>query len=427
MSGSWQSELWRLLWVLAAGALIGVINGHLAATVAIALVLHAVYHLRQVYRLDRWLTKGAKKGAVPECSGVWEHIVSYIYQTQQSSRKRKSRLVSMLSRFNKSTEALPDAAVVLRSNGEIDWANSAAGNVLGVRNPQDIGQRIDNLMRSPDFRDYLAAAEFSSSLEIPSPVYESMMLSVRIIEYGDGLRLMLAHDITADNRLQQVRRDFVANVSHELKTPLTVILGYTESLRGDSDIPDYTDKGLSAIDQQAKRMSGIVDDLLTLSKLELDASVDTDEQEVDVAELVKSLQEEAALLGFATGHTLSSDIDSDLRIRADFRELRSAFANLIFNAVQHTPPKSHVEIAWQRVGGRPCLSVSDNGPGIPQQHVSRLTERFYRVDSGRSREVGGTGLGLAIVKHALEKNNGSLSVESTPYSGTTFWCTFTEE
>ena len=427
MKNSWHGEVWRLFGLVVICLIISSLSDHWGITFATGFALYGGHNLIQLYRLQRWLAGGARKSQVPDTYGIWEDIIGYVYRTRENSRKRKARLVSMLSRFNKSTEAIPDAAVVLRSNGEIEWANTAARRVLGIRNPQDIGQRIDNLMRSPEFRNYLGKSDFSSSIDICSPVYEAMELSVRVIEYGDGLRLLLAHDVTADNRLQQVRRDFVANVSHELKTPLTVVLGYTESLRCEDGLAEPVARGLESVDRQARRMSRIVDDLLMLSKMELDTAVETEVERVNVSSMLNALQEDIDLMTSTTHHKVRVVSDTGLEILGNFKELSSAFFNLIINAVQHTPPGTEVDVVWRLQQGAPCLTVSDNGPGIPAQHLPRITERFYRVDAGRSRESGGTGLGLAIVKHALENNDGRLSVESEPGVGTRFTCLFASD
>ncbi len=424
MSNGWRSECWRLCWVLLVCTLIALISGAWGVVYALGLALYSGYHLRQMYRFERWLSTGARKSQLPESRGAWEAIIGHVYRIQQNSRSRKTRLVAMLGRFNASTEALPDAAVVLRTNGDIDWANTAARHVLGIRNPQDIGQRIDNLLRSPDFRRYLSQADFSTSLEICSPVQPSIVLSVRVVAYGDGLRLLLAHDVTIAHRLQQIRRDFVANVSHELKTPLTVVLGYTEVLSQEQGLPVAVSKGLASVDQQARRMSRIVDDLLLLSKMELENPQEVEWVSVDVSRLLGSLREQALLLCGTTGHQIDLSVDDSVTIMGNPAELSSAFFNLIANAIQHTPAATHIDVVWEMHRGAARLLVRDDGPGIAAQHLPRLTERFYRVDAGRSRNSGGTGLGLAIVKHAVENNGGFLDVESVPGSGAVFICTF---
>ena len=419
-----QGEINRLIWLLLACSLSALITDWWGWSFAVGFALLSLWQFIQIYKLQLWLSRGAKTTQTPESSGMWQDIIGTIQRLQDNSRKRKKRLASMLSQFNKSTEAIPDAAVILHQNGEIEWANSAARRVLGIRNPQDIGQRIGNLVRSPDLYRYLKKQNFSKSIVINSPVYDIMELAVRITEYGDGMRLLVAHDVTAENRLQAVRKDFVANVSHELKSPLTVILGYTESLRGLTSLSTKSRDAMTAIDQQAQRMSKIVDDLLTLSKLELDTPHKARTQTIDVRQLMDALIRDTHLIPQASDYLISFDMKTDQNISGDYQELHSAFSNLINNAIQHTPAGTRIDVSWQLEQGKLCLSVSDNGPGIPRQHLPRLTERFYRVDVSRSQRTGGTGLGLSIVKHAIENNGGQLEIHSQPYDKTVFKCWF---
>jgi len=427
LSDAWKAEVARLGGFLLASLAAALSTGYWAMSLIAGLIAYIAWHLRQMYLLERWLMTGGSIAQAPDTSGIWDQLVHHIYRLQQRNRRRKKRLTTILNRFHRSTEAMPDAAVVLGHHREIEWSNRAAYTLLGIRNPQDQGQRIDNLLRDPAFQDYLSVGDYSEPLDIAAPVDENIELNVRIIPYGDGQHLLMARDASTLRRLEAVRRDFVANVSHELRTPLTVITGYVESFDGE-ELPAHVRDGLDAIERQSRRMLSIVQDLLTLSKLEMEP-VDLDAAEVvRVPELLAGLRRDAEGLAADRGHTIELSADRGLAVRGVQTELTSAFANLVNNAIQHTPDGTHVTIEWLEVaGGGAVLRVGDNGPGIDPRHLPRLTERFYRVDTSRSRARGGTGLGLSVVKHAMRRNGGELAIDSTPGQGSTFSVTFPPE
>ena len=426
LSDAWKSEVWRLVWVAVAALAAAMLTGHWALSFLGGLVLYVAWHLRQMYLVERWLMSGGSIAQAPDSSGIWDQLVHHIYRLQQHNRRRKKRLTAILNRFHQSTEAMPDAAVVLRENREIEWSNRAAATLLGIRNPQDHGQRIDNLVRDPAFHDYIRSGDYERPLDITSPTSEDVELNVRVIPYGDGQHLLMARDASTLRRLEAVRRDFVANVSHELRTPLTVINGYIESFDGE-DLPEHVREGMAAIDRQSKRMLSIVQDLLMLSKLEMEPADPAAAEEVRVPELLAGLRRDAERVAAGRGHVIELSADPGLGLRGVTAELTSAFGNLINNAVQHTPDGTRVRVDWFADGGRACLRVRDEGQGIDPRHLPRLTERFYRVDTSRSRARGGTGLGLSVVKHAITRNGGEIDITSTPGSGSTFSCTFPPE
>ncbi|MDZ7747871.1 MAG: phosphate regulon sensor histidine kinase PhoR [Halofilum sp. (in: g-proteobacteria)] len=426
LSDAWKTELWRLAGVVAAALVAALLTGHWALALLGGLVLYVAWHLRQMYLVERWLMSGGSISQAPDSSGIWDQLVHHIYRLQQRNRRRKKRLTAILDRFHRSTEAMPDAAVVLGENREIEWANRAARGLLGIRNPQDHGQRIDNLVRDPAFHDYLAAGDFDEPFDIRSPTNEDVELNVRIIAYGDGQHLMMARDASSMRRLEAVRRDFVANVSHELRTPLTVITGYVESFEGEAVAP-HVREGLDAIERQSRRMLSIVQDLLMLSRLEMEPPDPSAAEVVPVAEMAAGLARDAERVSGERGHRVTTDLDPALGLRGVAGELSSAFGNLVNNAVQHTPDGTAVRVAWRADGDGAVFTVADDGQGIDPRHVARLTERFYRVDTGRSRARGGTGLGLSVVKHAIARNGGELDIESTPGRGSLFRCRFPPE
>ena len=423
MRAAWSQELWRLAGVLALCLLVGLVTGRvrdlLLAGVAGALFLN-LYHL---HRFLAWLSASA--GLKPrDAHGVWGEIYYRVYQLQRRNRKRKRKLARLLAQFQSSAEALPDAAVALGESWDIRWFNDAAIRLLGLRPGQDVGGSIRNLLRNPDFHVYLNGGQFDHSVEIGAPGNLSRRLAVRIIPFAGNQRLLLAQDVTDRYRLERIRRDFVANASHELRTPLTVIAGFAENMRhDDSEASQRWARPLALMEQQTARMQRIIEDLLLLSGLE-SGQVVADLEAVDVATLVRDIRDEAVAVGGPDAPTLTVEVSTDARVRGAVQYLRSAFSNLVMNAVQYTPAGAQIWIRWRLDGGRGVFEVQDTGEGIPAEHIPRLTERFYRVDVARSRRRGGTGLGLAIVKHVLQNHDAVLDIESAVGAGSTFRCIF---
>lgn len=333
----------------------------------------------------------------------------------------------MLSRFQEATTAMPDATVVLSPYEEIEWMNQAAHDLLGFAYPRDVGHRVGNLLRHPDFLAFLNQQDYEKSVQIPSPVHERNVLSIRIIPYGKDQRLLIARDITHIQRLEQMRRDFVANVSHELRTPLTVVAGYLEAMQDESDdLGDQWGRTVSVMRQQTERMQRIVEDLLMLSRLETQRD-HAGHEACSVPSLLAVICDDARRVSGEQRHEISLEADNDLWLQGNDAELRSLFSNLVFNAVRYTPAGGRIHVKWSQEGDAACFSVADTGIGIAPQHVPRLTERFYRVDVGRSRDSGGTGLGLAIVKHVLLRHEGRLEITSRLGEGSTFTARFPAE
>lgn len=421
MASSWVLEFWRVVGLLLVALPLGLAADHVAGALLIAALLYLGYHLYQLRKLERWLQ--SKGRGTPDVQGVWGDVYYQLYRLQRRNRKRKKRLATMLSRFRESTAAMPDATVVLNQDGLIEWWNDAAGKAFGLKQSHDTGQPITNLVRHPDLVRYLELGNYSEALTIPSPVDERATLSVRIVPYGNNQRLLVARDISRLQLLEQMRRDFIANVSHELRTPLTVISGYLETIRDSDDAcAREWSKSLGAMQQQASRMQQIVTDLLLLSRLETEG-LQSDQHPVDVPALLGMVREDAEVLSHGA-HTIELQAQEGLWLLGARGELRSAFSNLIYNAVRYTPEGGNIKIRWYADDEGAHFEVADNGIGIAAQHIPRLTERFYRVDVGRSREAGGTGLGLAIVKHVLMRHQARLSIQSTPGAGSVFACHF---
>ncbi len=388
----------------------------------VAFFLTLFYLLKQISlinQLQNWLRVGGTK-QYPACKGIWEDIYYYLHQIKKREKRRKKKLSKLLNQFQKSTEALPDAAVVLGVNDEIEWTNSAAREILGLRH-SDKGQRLPNLIRFPEFVNFVKSRNYQQSILIHSPINDQITLEIRFVTYGAGLRLMLAHDVSQLKKIERMRKDFVANVSHELRTPLTVLRGYLEALK-EIDPEDLTLYSTS-IDQmqiQTQRMEHLVGDLLLLTRLETQPQKN---RCVNVNQLLRQIcQEVGALKNAAT--RLQLTLESTLGLMGDEQDLRSAFTNLIVNALHYSPEHTPVKVSWYEVENLMYLEVVDYGEGISQSNISRVTERFYRVDRKRDTKVGGTGLGLAIVKHVCQRHEAELKIVSEIGKGSTFSCIF---
>ena len=386
----------------------------------LALLLH---HLRNLSMLYHWLQDPQSRD-MPVGSGAWEYLSSHMLRMLKRQRETESMLSEALSRFQLAGAALPDAVVILDDTDRIQWCNPKAEDYFGIDKQRDRGQQITYILRQPRFVAHLASSVFGEplALRVARPDGE-VVLSVQQVPYGDSRKLILGRDITRWERLETTRRDFVANVSHELRTPLTVVGGFLETL-DEMDAPDpaMSKRAIGLMRQQTNRMTRLVEDLLTLSQLESTHNP-LREEDVNVPEILRALHQDAQVLS-AGRHRIRIKLESTEWIKGNADELRSAFGNLISNAVRYTPENGEIEISWEMRDGRLTFAVHDTGIGIEPQHIDRLTERFYRVDRSRSRETGGTGLGLAIVKHVLSRHQARLDIRSAPGSGSTFSVVF---
>lgn len=373
----------------------------------------------QLRRLIRW-TEQPIGTPVPDASGKWGDAFAALHKRARLAAEQRQQLHEALERFRQAIQAIPDGVVILGRHLVIEWLNARAGQLLGLDNSRDGGAPIINIVREPEFVAYLQGGEYGRARVLRSVRTPGQSLQVQAIPFGVGSMMLMVCDVTQLERLETMRRDFVANVSHELKTPLTVVSGFVETLAdGWQDLSADEAKHLLALaGEQAARMQRLIQDLLTLSALETDAP--PQEEQVDMAAVLAEVREEAMVLSDGR-HEITLTNQGPALVSGSFRELRSAFGNLVSNAVRYTPAGGRIDLAWQRAeGGEAVFVVGDTGIGIEPQHISRLTERFYRVDRGRSRETGGTGLGLAIVKHVLERHGGSMSIESRPGEGSRF-------
>jgi two-component system phosphate regulon sensor histidine kinase PhoR len=424
MRTAWLSEFLFLgLWVGLAGLAWLIFGGAFSAWLAVAFGATCLRHIRQMHRLESWLQSG-RRSQPPQSWGVWGEVFEHYYRLQRRYTKRKKRLARVIREFRESTAAMPDGTLVLNTEWRITWFNQSAVGLLGLAGNRDLGQPVTSLLRAPAFDAYMRAGDFSRPVEVASPTQLGQTLSVRIVPYGKGQFLMLVRDITRMQRLQNMRRDFVANASHELRSPLTVLGGYLEHLAEDEAVPEIWSGPLNEMQAQCNRMTTLVNDLLELSRLETDAPGEPDDQPVPVAELLRRIVLDAE--SHAGGErTLEVDLDDELGLIGFENELYSAFSNLVFNAVRYTDPGGRIRVSWKREGGAAArFSVVDDGIGIDDKHLPFVTQRFYRVDPSRSRSQGGTGLGLAIVKHVLQRHQSQLRIESEPGRGSEFSCVF---
>ncbi len=413
-----------LLVMLAAGVMFGPVVALLLGL--LVMLLYIIRHLRYMADMIRWLADPEMSSALPAASGEWDEIFYSLDRMVRRNKRSTARLFAVLDRFEHAAHAIPDGIVMLNELDQIDWFNPVAGRHFGFDEKIDRGQFIGYLIRQSVFHDYLAHGDYHEALVMKSPADRDVTLSVQMVAFGERQKMLISRDVTQFEMVEAMRRDFVANVSHELRTPLTVVGGFLETFIDTPDIPHadflhYCDLML----QQTDRMRRLVEDLLTLSRLESPQNrlVET---RVDMPALIQSLYQDAISLS-AGRHPIDLLRDSEDDVLGNIDELSSGLGNLVSNAVRYTPAGKAIRLRWGWRGDELCFDVCDEGEGIEPQHIARLTERFYRVDRGRSRETGGTGLGLAIAKHVLTRHHARLSIESKVGEGSRFSACFPPE
>ena len=420
MSDAARKLLVGVVLLLAIGGTVGWIYDRLEIGLLVAALLGLAWQLRQLLMFERALRTGDfddfRYG-----DGVWERIFArFRFQNDRANRHKKNYR-NLLREIRKSTNAMPDGAVIIDANNEMVGCNRAAKELAGLRRKKDRGQRIDNLLRDPELNRLLQEKDFKTTVNIASPVEPNGWLACRVVPYGADQKLLFLRDVTDRVRLSKMRRDFVANASHELRSPLTVISGYLDSLAEDEDLPSDWGKPVAQMQGQADRMRLILGDLLKLSRLEASGPASLDET-VDVVSILERSQ--AAFEGHAHVASIKVRAKSAALLRGSHSEIETVIVNLLSNAVRHTPKDGEIILTWRSDAKGADLIVADTGEGIDAEHIPRLTERFFRVDKGRSRDDGGTGLGLAIVKHVLVRHGAELTISSEPGKGSTFSCRF---
>ncbi|MBI3283971.1 MAG: phosphate regulon sensor histidine kinase PhoR [Burkholderiales bacterium] len=416
----WISALVRIVLVLAGtgvacylwGAIPGLVLGLLGMTGLIGIQL---FYLQ---RLSDWL-ENPNSARLPDGWGAWTDIFSRLYKLRRGDEKNQAELAEWLARFRQAMTLLPDGVVIMDDVLFLEWCNPAAEKHLGLSLLQDKGLRVTNLVRSPEFMDYIILGRYETPLTLS---FRERKLIAHIIPFENRRQILVTHDVTESERIDMMRRDFIANASHELRTPLTVINGFLEIASMQPDLDTATRNAhLKLMTEQGERMQRLVEDMLTLTRLE---SIDHPlrPERINMRGLLEQILQEAHALS-AGRHEITLECNGpDLLGSTD--EIRSALTNLVTNAIRYTPEQGRIQLIWGSTSQGPKFVVQDNGIGISAEHISRLTERFYRVDKSRSRETQGTGLGLAIVKHVLLRHKANLLIESTPGTGSKFCVQF---
>lgn len=417
-----MKEVRWLVFVIIGALIVGYSLKAVAICTTLALLGYIAYLLTKMKELERWVIQ-ARRSSPPhdDFSGTIGEISEEVRLLCRRYEKDKTRLQAIVGRVQEMTSALDDSVILVDSRANIEWWNSSAQTLFGFQNV-DLGHKLTNFIRTPKFVSYFESGDYSEPLEMESPRRLNRQLQFYVHPFGQGEKLVVVRDVTRVKRLEQMRKDFVSNVSHELRTPLTVIKGYIETLIDAPDLNATLQKALKQMLQQSDRMTALVNDLITLSRLETDEAADNSSS-VHLGQMIQGIVSDANALSEGK-HEIAFEVQEDLKLFGNDRELHSAISNLVFNAVNYSPNGGEISILAQLDGEDCLISVRDQGVGIDTKHLPRITERFYRVDEGRASNMGGTGLGLAIVKHALMKHDGKLVVESYPGEGSTFTCRF---
>lgn len=407
--------------MIAVLAFVGIFTGNWLIAILVATSGYIAWMLYQLYRLNAWFNKGLKPADAPSGGGAWGEIVQQIFRQRTQENKRKKKLKNMLSRFNSTVSALPDATVVLNKDLEIEWANRHANTLLNIDSARDTGMRILNLFRTREFSEYIDDKKATDPLEMESPLDPAVTLMVQVVHFGKGQRLLLARDISQRIEAQRSRKAFVDNASHELKSPLTVIMGYLEVMEMSPMLDERLKEPVQRAYEQSQYMHRIIQDLLTLSSLESDSPQTEELQPQKVAGIVMASVSDIEQSSKAEFHNLSCDLEQPLQVKIAESAINSIVNNLLHNAVEHTPRDTTIQLRWKKnEDGSASFIVVDDGPGVSADQISHLTERFYRVDRGRTRSDGSTGLGLSIVKHSAERFGAALYIRHAQPSGLEF-------
>jgi len=399
----------------------GLAWGHNLEVLILGGALYMSWFLVKINRLHRWLELGAD-GLPPESSGVWGDVSDQLYRLQQRNERTRRDYDALVDRVRKITSALDEGILILDTANGVRWWNPAAARLLGLQKG-DLGQPITNLVRAPHFVRFIQDRQFSEPLDLVSPKRQQQLLQFSASRFGEDEVALIARDVTRLRNLEQMRKEFVANISHELRTPLTVLTGYIETLREEGEnIPPHWRKPLLQMAQQTERLNLLAEDLLMLTRLE-STPVPVSRATIRLAPLLRAIIDSATVLSGGR-HRFRLDCDEDAELRGDSRELHSAFSNLVYNAVKHNPQGCDIAVSVTGLAHQLDVTIADNGIGIDPRHLPRLTERFYRVDDSRATSSGGTGLGLAIAKHVMLRHNGHLEIDSTPGKGSAFHCRF---
>lgn len=418
----WSRHLTRLAAGTLITLLIGWWTGNLILLPAVFLSSYLAWQFYNSLRLYRWLQSWDSEP--PESLGMWAEIFDRIAALQKQNKKRNRQFQDVIDDFEGMADAFPDATLVIDGQEHISWFSDSAAQLLDLKSPLDRGQSVTNLIREPSFADWLSVQDvLQSSLDIICPSDDNIILQVSAVRFRKNQRLLIFRNITDVHNLDRMRHDLVANVSHELRTPLTVLLGYLEILKARPD--DISPDAIERMYGQASQMHALLEDLLELSRLQ-GAEKPSGLETINISGLLFQLKQQAQELN-KHNHLLNFEIADGLNLYGVETDIKSAFQNLIINAINYTPAAGTITVSWQEIDNEPVFSVKDNGVGIPHRDIPRITERFYRVGDDRNRKTGGTGLGLAIVKHVLISHGAKLEITSSPGQGSEFRCIFPTE
>ncbi|MDJ0880715.1 MAG: phosphate regulon sensor protein PhoR [Gammaproteobacteria bacterium] len=423
MGKLWSSEFPAILTTLFVMVLLGIIlnNWFLAAFIALSSFIGWIYF--RMIKLEKWLARGAKTSEVYDDNGFMGYIISHLYKQKKTHIRRKKRTKEILRRLNQNISALPDATVLLNDSLEIEWANEPAHYLLGIHRRYDIGLRISSLIRHPAFLSYLISPDKKKRLEIESPVDGKITLQIKIVRFGRDQRLLTARNISDAKQLQESLKNFVANASHELKTPLTVIAGHLEMLENEKALSKTGKKSLKVAQKQSKRMQTLIQDLLLLSQVESYQLQTTEGNDLYIPEIMANVM--SAVDRDCEDENITCTIPDNLFLLGIKNEIEGICINLIDNALKYSPEKTPIEVLWNINSEGECIfSVKDKGPGIAEEEIEHLTERYYRGQQDGTEQTLGSGLGLAIVQHAAIKHGGVLNIRSQLNKGSTFSVTF---
>jgi len=416
-----RTEIIRIVLLALFLLLFGFVNGYPLLTLLLGGTAYLLYSFHHANRIYRWLG-GENDTPPPEADGLWGDMSEHFYRMKRRLDQAQRNYTGLALRIRQITSALDDAMLLLNSDGTLDWWNPMATRLLQLRN-DDRGENIVNLIRHPQFVGFINGRQFDHALELTSPVDANRILHFSAGLFGRGDIVLVVRDITRLRHLEEMRKEFVANISHELRTPLTVLVGYLETLQDSEDFPTQWRRAFQQMEQQTQRLGALAEDLVMLSQLE-SGQFTPRLQAVDISKLLHAIVDGQRMLCCDT-HGISLDCPPGLTLSGDSRELESAFSNLIVNAIRHNPQGCQIQVRARRHRHTLVVTVADHGAGIDKQHLPRLTERFYRADHSRASHSGGTGLGLAIVKHVLGRHHGTLKIRSTLGRGSVFSCRFT--
>lgn len=431
----WRSEWYRLVCCFFLIPIMYQVTGFWWLAVGLVLSVYIIFLLHRLYCLHEWLQNGMPHGQAPEAGGIFESMITLIHKYKRATESAHQRQSALTKQLHEILASIPSATIILNKDREIEYANYSALPLLGINGQRDIGIKIDNLLRQKQLAQYLSQTtsnnsgnhyqNISEQLEIQSPVSDKLTLAVQRVNYAEHRHLLLVHNITPHIEVQQSRKTFIANASHELRTPLTVVAGYLEFIHSAPELPADLLLPVEKAIEQSDKIKILINDLLALSRLEESELCPDDLSQVSLKEHLESVLKTLEASGKTQQHTILSSIDKDLIIEVKEKELDSVCYNLINNAIKYSEAGREITIKWEQQSDTQVkFSVIDQGIGIAPEHISHLTERFYRVDCGRSRRIGGTGLGLSIVKHILERHHGQLEIHSTLEKGSTFSAIF---